>query len=128
MEYPITYQNKGVGHALLTQKGLYIQISCRCILPQEDIYKIRCISSLGEINVGVCIPHAGYLVAQKTVSGKSIDITTVSFIAYSKTKEDAVSAAEDTAEKGTDAEKTAYDIEKLPTSRYDPQRGIIIYG
>ena len=68
--YPISYHDKTVGTAIITKKGLYYSVSCRCQLPDKDKYTIVIKWDSTLKNLGICIPYSKSFGMDSMISSK----------------------------------------------------------
>ena len=55
-QYSVTREGQHCGKVTVTRRGLYYQIRCRCILPGEDIFRLRASCGDRQENLGVLVP------------------------------------------------------------------------
>lgn len=72
-KYGIFYYDKQIGQATVNKRGLYYEISCRCELPDKQIYRIIISTESSSINLGVYIPIDGCAGLVKKIPVKCLD-------------------------------------------------------
>lgn len=77
--FEIQMEDKVVGRANVEKQGLYYYISCRCILPGKEMF--RMIVSCGENreDLGVCVPMDGQFGVEKKIPCKRLGEGTPEF-------------------------------------------------
>jgi len=55
--YEIKYDASPVGVAQMEMQGLYCRISCRCTLPDRELYRIHAVYPEKRVDLGICVPH-----------------------------------------------------------------------
>lgn len=55
-QYSVLQNGQHCGKATVIRVGLYYQIRCRCILPTEDIFRLRAECGNSLVNLGVLVP------------------------------------------------------------------------
>ena len=70
--YDIIYNDRPVGTARMEKQGLYLFFSCRCTLPDEEMYRIHAISGDAREDLGICIPMDGAFGMDKKIPAKRL--------------------------------------------------------
>ena len=55
--YEIKYDASPVGVAQTEIRGLYCRFSCRCTLPDRELYRIHAVYPEKRVDLGVCVPQ-----------------------------------------------------------------------
>lgn len=70
--YEVTYENEPIGKAELRRQGLYELISCRCRVPDNELYRIIAVWENGWLNLGIPVPDMEGFVLKKSVPIKRL--------------------------------------------------------
>ena len=70
--YAVTVNGTPVGKVIVQRQGLYYQISCRCELKGDTIYRLVVTSGSASINLGVVVPTDDYFVRNTKLPVKQI--------------------------------------------------------
>jgi len=71
-DYDIVYENRPVGTARMEKQGLYLLFSCRCRLPDGEMYRIHVKSGENREDLGICIPVDGEFGMDKRIPAKRL--------------------------------------------------------
>lgn len=71
-EYDVLMDNKSVGKATVERSGLYYYVKCKCFLEEPVLSRVIASTSSEMINIGVCIPSNGYLIANAKIAANRI--------------------------------------------------------
>ena len=55
--YEIKYGASPVGVAQMEMQGLYCRISCRCTLPDRELYRVHAAYPEKRVDLGICVPQ-----------------------------------------------------------------------
>ena len=64
--------NRPVGKVQLTRQGLYCRVVCRCILPQDGVYRLYALGDQGRENLGVVVPDGEGFLLDKKIPAKRL--------------------------------------------------------
>ena len=78
--YEVTYGEVPVGKAELRREGLYGSISCRCSIPDKELYRILAIWEDGWLNLGIPVPDVEGFALKKSVPMKYLGEQKLRFI------------------------------------------------
>lgn len=79
-QYSVTYKEKVVGTARVTQAGLYYHIECSCQRPVEGMLRLIVCCEKAETDLGIGIPQNNNLQWNTNVAKKHIGSGTLKFI------------------------------------------------
>lgn len=85
--YQILHEKNTVGTCTAVQEGLYIRFSCKCTVPQGEIYTAYLRSEGCEIKLGIPIPEGSGYTLEKRIPAKRIPGGSLSVILRSKADE-----------------------------------------
>ena len=71
-DYDIVYENRPVGTARMEKQGLYLLFSCRCRLPDDEMYRIHVKNGENREDLGICIPVDGGFGMDKRIPVKRL--------------------------------------------------------
>lgn len=55
-QYSVSLNGKPCGKVTVTRQGLYYRIRCRCLLPDNDIFRLQAACGMTKENLGVLVP------------------------------------------------------------------------
>ena len=70
--YEVLLHNTVAGKVQLTREGLYYRIQCRCVVPDDMVYRLLAISDRGRDNIGVVVPEGDGYVLNKRMPVKNL--------------------------------------------------------
>ena len=70
--YEIEYQGKPVGRVRTERQGLYHCFHCRCLLPDDGMYRIHVLGGDKREDLGICIPVEGKFGMDKKIPRKRL--------------------------------------------------------
>ncbi len=56
MVYEVCLNGNKAGTAEVARKGLYYRISCKCVLPDKDLYRLRVSTGNQRVDLGIYVP------------------------------------------------------------------------
>lgn len=77
--YELTRMGKPCGHVAVEKQGLYYHFSCRCRLPEGQMYCLTVHCGDRQENLGVCVPMDGQFGAEKRIPCKRLGEGTMEF-------------------------------------------------
>lgn len=78
-DYELTRMGKPCGHVAVEKQGLYYRFSCRCRLPEGQMYCLRVRCGDRQENLGVCVPMDGQFGAERRIPCKRLGEGTMEF-------------------------------------------------
>lgn len=91
--YHIYMNGESVGKAIVEKEGLFYKITCACIVPDKDFYRIRVDDGKTSRDLGICVPNGDEFVLTSRVPVKFLTGETLSFTLVPRTAETAVPVA-----------------------------------
>lgn len=70
--YVVYLDGQSIGDACIKQEGLYYRISCRCVLPKENMYRLMICCDAVKIDLGICTPKGDRFGVEKDVPVKKL--------------------------------------------------------
>lgn len=77
--FDVKLNEKVVGSAEILKRGLYYQISCRCNIPAEKLYRLQAVCDQETVDLGICVPFEDGFGVNKTIAAKKLDTDTIFF-------------------------------------------------
>ena len=71
-QYEVFLSSKPVGKVQLIRQGLYCRVICRCLLPNDGVYRLYVQRDSGRENLGVVIPEGDGSFLDKRIPAKRI--------------------------------------------------------
>lgn len=71
-EYPVLYEKNHAGKIVVQRKGLYYHFYCRCVLPQDNIYRLIVVCNAERESLGILVPQEDSFVLNKKIPMKHI--------------------------------------------------------
>ena len=71
-ENDILMDNRVIGQATVVQKGLYYNISCKCMFDDRKIYRIQVKDDAVTLDLGICVPEANIFTLNRMIPAKKI--------------------------------------------------------
>lgn len=68
--YEVRFGNKAVGKVQLLREGLYVRIICRCVMPDDEIYRLFIVQGDKRESLGVLVPEGDGLILNKRIPAK----------------------------------------------------------
>ena len=68
--YEVQFGNETVGKVQLRREGLYLRITCRCVVPGKEIYRLFVQQGNTRESLGVLVPEGDGLVLNKRIPAK----------------------------------------------------------
>ena len=78
--YEVTCGKTVVGKVQLVQQGLYYRVTCRCHLPDEQVYRLYAVQDGCRENIGVVIPEGDGSTLNKKIPAKKLTPQNLCFI------------------------------------------------
>ena len=78
--YEVTCGKTVVGKVQLVQQGLYYHVTCRCHLPDEQVYRLYTVQDGCRENIGVVIPEGDGGALNKKIPAKKLTPQNLCFI------------------------------------------------
>lgn len=70
--YDVMLGDGVIGDVAVTKEGLYVRFSCKCKLPDTQIYRLMVWCDGKKIDLGVCVPEGNWFVLYRRVQRKHI--------------------------------------------------------
>ena len=64
--YEVYLEDKAAGKLQIEKEGLYYRLTCRCVVPDDQVYRLFAATDTGRENLGVVLPDdSGYVLRRK---------------------------------------------------------------
>lgn len=77
--YEVTYEGAPIGKTELRRQGLYCWITCRCRIPDDEMYRLAAAWTDGWLNIGILIPDSDGLILKKSFPAKHLGMQNLRF-------------------------------------------------
>lgn len=118
MDFDIYFYNSVVGKVIVMPDGLYYNISCRCTLPSNGIYRVIMHSGNQTINLGVCVPTGGCFGIDTKLPQKYIDVRNCTLELSKQGENDSLRVL-------IEPDKPFDKLQLLNRAVYDPETGVL---
>ena len=70
--YAVYLEDKAAGKLQIEKEGLYYRLTCRCVVPDDLVYRLFAVTDQGRENLGVVLPENGGYVLQRKIPAKRL--------------------------------------------------------
>lgn len=81
---PVWMGDRQIGNIQICKVGLFYQISCKCSLPDDRIYKLYAQSAAGMQYLGIPVPEKGAYTVRTKISAGKLELRDIRFFVLPK--------------------------------------------
>ena len=78
--YEVTLGKTGVGKVQLIRQGLYCRVTCRCQVPDDQVYRLFAVMDGHRENLGVVVPDGDGCILDRKIPVKKLTAQSISFL------------------------------------------------
>ena len=81
-KYDVLYDGDCIGAAQINAEGLYYKIKVCCYIYKPTMLRIRLVTSVKTIDLGILVPNGDHFTLQKSISRKTVSGEFINLTAY----------------------------------------------